>query len=296
MENMNELFAAPVNNELVATIDGTKLYTNPKLKEKYIEAMSKTSPTRKIDNISELVEKEKVVPCWLNKNILHYIAYKVFAPSFVKGIAGFYDNDSNKIFLLIDNNVTFGHASNSFLSILTVHEGTHMFAHNNTRKFLSLFSDELKNWYFHFFFNYLDLKVKYDVKDFPLDNLVKYMFNNMEYNIRKGIDKKTMEGFTNRIYKMFKDASNFDEEKLTSKLEEMLTFIRIFQTNPDMLMTVYKRYKNLTDSMYEAYKQAFGIRNMTTLCVQELLYPSEVVSIYVERIESSKIKTMFRSL
>ena len=299
MEDLNEIFTAPVGNKHVATINGTKLYTNEKLKEKYIEAMQKTSPAKKAgDIIPELVENGTIVPCWLNKNIFHYIAYKVFMPigSLIKSITGMYDNESNKIFLLIDNNITFGHASNSFLSILTVHEGTHMFAHNNPNKFLRTFNDELKSWYYHFFFNYFNLKVKYDMKDFPLENFVKFLFKNVERNMKSGMDRKSIEGYKNRINKMFKEASNLEETEFDERLENLITFIRIFLKNPDMLMTIYKKHKTLTDSMYEAYKQAFGIRNMTTLCVQELIYPSEIPSIYVERVESSKIKTMFQSL
>ncbi len=34
--------------------------------------------------------------------------------------------------------------------------------------------------------------------------------------------------------------------------------------------------------MYHAYQRAFSIRNMTTICIQELIFPSEVIAIASE--------------
>lgn len=290
-----EIFALPVGNKLVATVDGMKLYSNKSLKENYIKAMESVKETKPfVNEISDLVNREKIVPCWMNKGLLKLIAYKVYAPISVKGILGFYHPEHKKLFLLIDNNVFFGFAPNKFLSVLTVHESTHMFAHEQPSKFLSNFEKEMEQWYYHFFVDYFDLDIS--KKDFVAKEIVDYLFKKVERVSTDRISSRMIKGYQELITKLCKPITTLSEDDFNQRLNNMLTMIRIFSDDPNAFMKVYTRYKSLVNSMYEAYKHAFGFRNLTTLCVQELIYPSEVASIYVEVTKPSKIKTMFKRL
>lgn len=288
-----EVFALPINNKLVATIDGNKLYSNDSLRNSYIEAMESMESTKNISSeIKRLVEKRKIVPCWLNKGVLRLIAYKVFAPSSVKGISGFYHPTANKLFLLIDNNIMFGYAPNKFLATLTVHEMTHMYAHEQPRKFLNLYMNELESWYYHFLVDYLDLDIS--KKDLVVKDLVNFLFRKIERDY-DGPKRSAFKEYHKRIMNLCKPLTTMDEMTFNRSLDDLIMFCTIFSRNQNDFIKVYRNYKKLVQAMYEAYKHAFGLRNLTTLCIQELLYPSEVASIYTEVIkDQQKIKSIFK--
>jgi len=48
--------------------------------------------------------------------------------------------------------------------------------------------------------------------------------------------------------------------------------------------------------LYSGYKQAFNIKNINVLCVQELIYPSEVISICSEHGFESKVNKSIKEI
>jgi len=137
--DVQEMFAIPVGLRHVANVDGIPLYSSKNLKIKHLKAMAKVRDTKPVVPVLfKLVDKGEITPCWLNKGLIRLTAFKIFAPAGIKSIRGFFYPPSNKIYLLIDNNMVFGFSSNNFLATLTLHEGMHMFASKHPSKFLSI--------------------------------------------------------------------------------------------------------------------------------------------------------------
>ena len=143
---LQELFAIPINTKVAATLDGMPLYSSTGLKKRYLQAMAKSGRTKPVySTIAKLVEKDLLIPCFLSKNLYNLAKFKVFAPSGYKAIHGFYATDVKKIFLFIDNTISYGFASNNHLARLTIHEGVHMAAKKGN--FINTFKTELIKYY-----------------------------------------------------------------------------------------------------------------------------------------------------
>jgi hypothetical protein len=179
-EYLRELFALPIKTELIAKLESQPIYSTRKLVIKYIKAMMKRKETAPISKkIIDLIKKEKLNPCWVNKGIFSLSLFKIFGGT-DKMTMAFYYPPENKIFLLMDNNIIFGYASNKNLAKLTIHEGMHMAANNMKKRFLSHFEDELMAYYSKFFAEIFALNKKH--KDFKktIKNAYTFMFNEIE--------------------------------------------------------------------------------------------------------------------
>lgn len=290
-----ELFALPTNNKLVATVDGTKLYSNDKLKKKYIEALEDSRQTKKYSKgFERLIDEGKIVPCWLSKGLLGFIAYKIFAPFSVKGILAFFHPESKKFYIIIDNNVSIGVASNTMLGKLTLHESMHMVAHKNPNSFLKLFDDELSSWYYHFLKNVFKLEEKNIPKNLDFGKPIKYVFRNVEINM--SISNSVFKNYSKMVSNLCKPYTTLEEDEFEQTLTDLITLPRVYYMNFDSFMQIVKKYENIVKPMYDAYNDAFGIKSTSTFCIQELLYPSEIISIYAESKGSSKISRALKVL
>ena len=126
-ELLKELFAVPINPKLVAVLDDKlKLYSSKILIDKYKMALAKnsnTAPSYKF--LDRMIDKQLLTPTYLTKGLFSFSFMKVFGHD-MEGINAFYTPDQNRIFILIDNNTTFGFSSNDWIGRLTIHECMHM--------------------------------------------------------------------------------------------------------------------------------------------------------------------------
>ena len=278
-----EIFVMPTGLKVVAKISGMPLYGSDKLNEKYLKALSKSGRTKPyITKLKAFVDKRVIVPCFLTKGIPRFYSWKIFGPSSIKSIAGFYEPIKTKrVYILISNNANmFGHVSNSFLAKLTIHELMHRTASKMKLAFVSTFKSELADFYKELWSQIFSIS-KRKLKPAVVIPIVGFLFKNLEL--------KTQIITTSDLNKQFimirksllplteMYEGDFDRQ-LASYIEIQQLFIKSIQT----FFQLKGDYDHITFPIYNAYKRAFGIKNMSTVCIQELFYPSEVMAIYSE--------------
>lgn len=282
-ESLQEIFVMPTGLKVVAKISGMPLYGSDKLNEKYLKALSKSGRTKPyINKLKAFVDKRVIVPCFLTKGIPRFYSWKLFGPSSIKSIAGFYEPVKTKrVYILISNNANmFGHVSNNFLAKLTIHELMHRTAYQMKLAFISTFKSELADFYKELWSQIFTIP-KRRLKPAVVIPMIGFLFKNLEI--------KTSVITTSELNKQFimlrkellplteMEEGDFDRQ-LSSYIEIQQLFIKNIQT----FFQLKDDYEHITFPIYNAYKRAFGIRNMSTVCIQELFYPSEVMAIYSE--------------
>jgi len=291
---LNELFSLPISAQPVANIGGQKLYSSSSLPPKYVEAMREQPRTKAIgDRISDLVDSGKVVPCWLSKGIYRLIKHKVFGES-ERHIMGFYTPEHHKIFLLMDNNITFGYASNQQLANLTLHEGMHMAAASMKKGFLNLFRSELTSYYSQMYKEMFAIEKAIDTKE--IQDIYTYLFLKFEHSKSGSVlsfIKSYFEKLRDTFSKYVSNKSEFEQ-----KLRDMITFMTIYlKGDVGPLIAAIPQYKHVVMPMYNAYSKGLGAKRVNSICIQELMIPSEVLCIYSEFTKNlGKIHSAFKKI
>jgi len=291
---IEELFALPINTYEAATVDGAKLFSSNKLKANYLRAMAKLQRTSPIsDNLQKLVETGKVLPVWMNKGVGSLTLFKIFAPTGIKMIRGFYTPEHKTIILLIDNMISWGFASNSALGDLTLHEGMHMYADVKKTTFLSLFKNELIKYYYVLFNEMFKLKnTKVDVS--PIIKFIFKYYELPELNSSRMI--KQIPKYKDLLDKTFRPYTSLKQDEFTKYLNDFENALTFFFKDFNTFVQNRRSYVHILTPMYKAYKKAFGARNLSTLCIQELVFPSEVIAILTSIKPSPKIYKAFSQL
>ena len=281
---LDELFALPINTYKAANIGGTYLYSSDSLKRKYVDAMKKYDRTKGIGNkIEKLVEKKVITPCWLSSGIFRLLKHKMVSGD-NKSIMGFYSPKIHKIYLLMDNNISFGYAANSKLAQLTIHEGLHMAAMDMKMAFLSHFKDEYYRYYTALYGDYFKLHYKANYKK-EVEKICYFLFKESEFK-----PNGSVMGFLKKYYSLLNDSFrkyvdkesgiNFDQ-----RLRDLITICTVYlKGDMPQLIKVIPNYKHVFRSLYTAYEISFGVKAsiIESFCFQELMYPSEVICIYSE--------------
>ena len=282
-ESLQEIFVMPTGLKMVAKISGMPLYGSDKLNEKYLKALSKSGRTKPyINKLKTFVDKRVIVPCFLTKGIPRFYSWKLFGPSSIKSIAGFYEPiKTKKVYILISNNANmFGHVSNNFLAKLTIHELMHRTAYKMKLAFISTFKSELADFYKELWSQIFSIN-KRKLKPAIVIPMIGFLFKNLELKT----STITTSDLNNQFLMLRKSLlpltemaeGDFDRQ-LSSYIEVQQLFIKNIQT----FFQLKGDYEHITFPIYNSYKRAFGIRNMSTVCIQELFYPSEVMAIYSE--------------
>ena len=149
---LNEMFNIPHGLKPVANISGMKLYSSKGLMKKYAKAILNTKYFKGSKRLEELIiDKNKIIPCYLTKSLIGYTFYKLFASTQRKSICGFFSPQSKRIYILISNNTAFGiYSSNNDLASLTLHETMHAYFDQSPSDFKSMFKKKIAEYYDHF--------------------------------------------------------------------------------------------------------------------------------------------------
>ena len=297
MVNMNEFFALPVGNSEVKNSLGLSLYTNPNLKNKYIEIVYNSSKTKKIAKyIENMVDKEKITPVWLNKNIMTTLVYKVFGPNekerIKKDAYAFYSSSDHKIFIFIDNAMSFGFTDNQLLTDLTVHETMHMGAGELKSRYLKLFEDELDLYYDNLFRKYfaIPVNVKIDTK-----LIMEWIFKNFESNA--SISGSVIYKYRDFLHKNIKDLSSLDAKTLDEKIKNYILSIYLALSGRISDIIKNAKFNEVSLSVRQAYSDAFKINPPTNnFYIQELYACSEVISMLSESKTTNAMYSLFKIL
>lgn len=279
-QELQELFALPIAPYPIAQYESQTLYTSSYLKSAFLNSIKYTSKTKQIYAIIEaLVKKELIIPCWMNKGVFSSLWYKIKTSPGTKDILGFYEPNIKVVFLLIDNNTNaIGYASNDVMADLIVHESVHMVAGRTKLKFLSFFKPELEQFYSTMF------KKTFALSEYPKNvfSIVSYLFTNFELQT-DNISNSLRAGLS-KLLGSFRNYTTITNSEFNNRIDQyIIAAFKIF-TDPDGYVRKINNYSPVVDPIYETYKEVFGFQEISTknLCVQELILPSEVISVSSE--------------
>lgn len=283
MEKIKELFSIPIGLKLIHTVDGQKFYSSDNLKNRYLEGIKKSKYGEKYyPEISTLVEKGLITPCYLNKGIVGLLAHKMFKGEEDKSIMGFYHTIRKDIFVLIDNSINpFGYSSNELLFSTTLHECMHLSFGRNNNGFIKLFKKELITFYSSYFIKLFKL----NIAPTNIEKIILFIANT-EKNLANISNKRLLE-FKILLENSFKDITNLSEEKFQKTLLDLIVVLKIYLINFGTFIRSYKKYIYIFTPLNYAYQKTFGSSNEYTTPFQELISISEVICV------GSEIKTSY---
>ncbi len=296
LDKINEMFALPIGMKKVMTLNGEELYTSQTLKDKLKIALGKTEHTRSVSSsINKMIDSERLIPVFFNKRIFNLIVFKVFSPNgMANSTLGFYSPTHDKIILILDNNTTFGFASNQWMSILTVHELMHRAATKLKSSFFNLFKDELLKYYLKTYSTLLEIKeLNKDIKD-KTEKHVSYL-TKIEIT-PKSISLKEFLKENEDFLKSISKYSSLKNNNVKDRIDNYLDAIYIYFTNSDRYLNEFRTtYYQIAKSLFKGYEALFDERP-ATLVIQEAIYPSEVIAIFSENTDASKTHAIIKTL
>jgi len=287
-ENKNllqEIFAWPGGEPVISLDDEITLYTSPELKQKFIEGMAEhklTAPVSK--TIQELIEKNRLIPCWVNKGLGSIILFKIFAPLDVKSIGSFYAPSENVVALLMDNSTFFlFYVPNRTLAYLTLHELCH-YAAGNSSSFPSLSAKILTKYYEVMFHTLFEIFAERRLNPKPdlTKRATKYWSNLVSKEQKRTADIAKGDDIKNLILKCFGDYLG-----LKDVAQEIAYDVKILvdtaRKDLGKILTNIEKFKYVLVPLYIAYGDGLGLKNLTTFAIQEYWCASEVVCVCAEK-------------
>lgn len=278
-KRLEELFSAPTGLAPEITISGTTFYSSKKLKDSFIVAFGKSSKGKHVyPEISKLVEKGMVVPCYKSKNILSFVKHKL-TQSPDKYILAFYNLKERKVIVLIDNSISlFGTSSNNELASTTLHECMHLVAGANLPKFIQVFKPYLQAYYSEFFKNYFALKKDPGKK---IDEVIKFLARYEKGG--PGYANKDLSNYFKFLNSTFGGLnSKFTDTDFQVRLTNYIIAAKLFIVSMSTLFKNKSRFVMIFTSLNEAYQKAFGKKNKYTTPIQEVISLSEVACVLAE--------------
>lgn len=313
MNNLIELFAIPIGLKPVIIVDNIPLFGSKSLNEKFIESLPKSKRGKLISKtVKIMIENEKIIPCFADSGIFSYFRRRLSQDTsggllrILRNVIAkkpidhpldytyaFYDNNINKIVILINNHIlekfSFTASINSIALALT-HEMMHMYAHQNPHKFLNFFRNELNSYYLTYFKEIFKLN-----NEKGLENVVESIYRT--FFLKNEITSSIyVTNIVRQLYKL-KPFSSLDNDKFGQICTDYVRIVKLLLTTDTMkfISLVKMKYKYIIVPLYETYKNVFE-KIPPKGCAQELIYPSEVICGYSDIILDTKIKTALKSL
>lgn len=313
MNKIHELFALPIGMEEVASVSGFPLYSSKTIREKFNESLQNSRRGKAISkSVYMMVATGKIIPCYAESGILSYlkkriqedtsgglmrIIRKIFlgkkpSENPLDYVLAFYDFNINKIIVLISNHISEKFsmtASDLAIAISLSHEMMHMYAHENPQKFLSVFRDELTDYYKTYFTNIFKLKKRKEL-DPIIESIYRYFFLKCEIG-----GSSALAAIVNQLNKL-QEFSTLNEDEFKNVIKEYSKVVKLLLSN-DMkkFIILADQYQHLINPLYHTYSEVFG-KIPVKGCAQEMIFPSEVICGYSDIKIDSKIKTALQSL
>lgn len=279
-DQLNEVFVPPIGLKPIAKIDGNEIYGSSLLNKTFLKALDKCGRTRAAySKFEDLVQRKQLIPCHSTSGLLSFIDWKIFQPANERTVTmGFYDRGSKKVYVMISNNANvFSVVANDFLGKLVIHELMHMFADKKKALFINTFKKELVGYYRELWKQLFSMS---DIPEKVTEKIVRYLFTDIETS--RNISNNTVLKYNAVMNRELRQFSTLNDEEFSRMLTDYMIITKMFLISTDKFLQSRNQYKHILIPMYHAYERAFSIRNMTTICIQELMFPSEVISIASE--------------
>lgn len=277
---LKEVFAPPIGLQPIAKVDGDVLYGSPLLDKTFLFALEKSGRTSPAYlKLEMLLRQGKLVAGHQAPGIFSFRDWKLHKPSNQQTLTmGFYDRESKKVYILISNTANkWSVVDNNFLAVLVIHELMHMFSDVKRALFINTFKKELIAYYRELW------KQIFSIGDIPekvTEKIIRHIFTDIE--ISRNITTQSILRYNSLMGKELRKYSTLSDSEFNKMLTDYMLVTQTFLVNTDKFLQARNKFKHILIPMYHAYERAFNIRNMTTICIQELVFPSEVVAIASE--------------
>ena len=312
---LNELFALPIGLTPIITVGEISLYGSQGLNDKLIYSISKSKRGKIFkSSITKMINTGTIIPCFADNNILTYFRRKISYDTsggllrilriIVAGkkpihhpldyVLAFYDFNTNKIVLMISNHINevfSSTASDDNIALTLTHEMMHMFAHQNPNKFLSVFKDELNSYYLSYFKTIFKLK-----DDKTIEKHIEQVYRFLFLKGEMATSVVSLSSLLNTLLKLEK-FSTLSKDEFKKVCLDYIKITRLLLQN-DMVKLISlarTKFKYIVVPLYDSYKVSFG-RLPIKGCMQELIYPSEVICGMTDIRLDSKIKNSLKLL
>ena len=278
-KTIQELWALPTEmKKLPFDFHGYKLYTSDKLKLKFFESILSTDWGKyHAKEIQRLLKRNFVVPCFMNKNILRFLA-KRFTGDWTKNIQGLYSSELDKVLLFIDNNSNWmGLSSNKVLVKTTLHELMHLSASKNMAGFFKIMKPTFTRYYSSYF------QQIFSCETVNVDKILKELYK-LEGVFAPILHKNYMQAVENATM----DLTKLEDSDYERIFKDLFFITRSFPTSPQMVSRYYSRFYHMFGPLNRSYIKTFGERNTYTSPIQELWALSEVAAVMVELLPVDK--------
>jgi len=154
---------------------------------------------------------------------------------------------------------------------------------------MKYFNSILVQYYKTYFSSIFSLE---SINDSAVENIIKLLFFRFEKSVN--ISKSGIDEY-HKLLMEFKDSSTVDNfEKIVN---DLFTAILIFTKSTSKFIDKMNKFSNVLNPLQSTYVKIFGGSDPGNIPIQELLYPSEVISIGSE-IGNNKniINNIFRLL
>lgn len=297
-----------VFNKTVEVPDG--LITNDTIRQTFFNYLKQSSyiPSSALATLWKLIDKQVIVPVNVKKSgFLSFLSKKlknntVIPFSYYKNVMGFYSGNSNRIYILIDNiKSLYPRTAADSISKTLTHELQHMQCCNFPHEFYNLHKDEFEKFYYTFF-NILadeygapsEVDVDRNASTFFCKTIL-YMFDHLLSDPGSAIYNSDLHMYFDRCAHVYsKEKNSKSAIKCINDLSNCVTSGAIGILNgkywdalernsnsPHRLcyISLYKTYDRLYNGA-KKYASAFG---------QELVFPSELISVLSQEDPSSKM-------
>jgi hypothetical protein len=274
------------SDSVVGELSGDKLFTNSKIKEEFIKIISEQDTFKPILNtIINLVELDIIVPANIRVGLLNKIKYLFFKDkkeyAATNHMLGFFDYESSKIFCLIEN-IEYGNShliASEDISLVILHELQHMTSAFFPSSFIKLHSKALITYYKRVF----KLFFKVDVSDKDIYKVINWIHMATEtISGRKTLSKKTITDYHNLMWTILKPGYT-NTAQLQSDLFSYFNSVIIYLNNPTNYIRSVASHDPKCFFVYKALKESYKslkiMGNIDSVCIQEIIFPSEVIAI-----------------
>ena len=272
-QTIQEIWALPTEMKILPfKFQGIDLYTSDKLKLKFFEAVLATQWGKyHSKNIQRLLSRNFVVPCFMNKNILSYLAKK-FTSDWSKDIQGVYSGELEKVLIFIDNNSNWlGLSSNKKLVKTTLHELMHLSASKNMAGFYKILKPTFEKYYSEYF------KHIFSCEKINVEKILKNL-----YKLEGIFSSQLHKNYMQEVEYATEHETKLDATEYENIFKDLFFITKVFPLNPQLVMRYYSRYYHMFGPLNSTYMKVFGERNRYTSPVQELWALSEVAAVMVE--------------
>ena len=273
----------PWGLEQVGTIGNQKIYSSDKLKTAFIDVIGKAKNTKPVaESIEHMTNEGVIIPCYTTSGFIKFISHRLFGDDWDKAVMAFYSPETNRIYMLFDNRVSFLNFTNDEdLAATIIHELQHFACANLKMGFYSIFKDMFSRYY-STFFNGLYESVAFSTKN--CDLITKFLLQKLEWapDIKMNSFFETYE----KILTKFNDEKKSEDPDWAHKCTDYyLGTLYMYFSDPNEFIRYISAQTGMPFYVFmmliESYKK-MGYKGIRNLCIQECVFPSEIAAVTSE--------------